>query len=188
VRAIGYEDHLVASFDKREAAAKVQSVRDFTGWLARKGDADRKTLIELAQTIALVTMLEGREAEAADVVRLSTLHAAKGLEFPHVFLAGLEEGILPHRESIDAGTLDEERRLMYVGITRAERSLHLSFCRARTRAGGRVDSAPSRFLKELAQDDLRWAGAALPPDEATREKEAGIARLRSLKAALGGGG
>jgi ATP-dependent DNA helicase Rep len=188
VRAIGYEDHLVASFDKREAAAKVQSVRDFTGWLAKKGDADRRTLIELAQTIALVTMLEGREGEAADVVRLSTLHAAKGLEFPHVFLAGLEEGILPHRESIDAGTLDEERRLMYVGITRAERSLHLSFCRARTRAGGRVESAPSRFLKELAQDDLRWAGAPLPPDEAAREKDAGIARLRSLKAALGGGG
>jgi len=77
---------------------------------------------------------------------------------------------------------------MYVGITRAERSLHLSFCRARTRAGGRVDCAPSRFLKELAQDDLRWAGAALPPDEAAREKDAGIARLRSLKAALGGGG
>ena len=76
---------------------------------------------------------------------------------------------------------------MYVGLTRAERSLHLSFCRTRTRAGGRVDAQPSRFLKELAQEDLRWSGAPLPPDEAAREKEAGIARLRSLKAALGGG-
>ncbi|HEY8242630.1 MAG: UvrD-helicase domain-containing protein [Vicinamibacteria bacterium] len=188
VRAIAYEDHLVASFDKREAGAKVESVRDFVGWLAKKGDADRKTLVELAQTIALVTMLEGRDADGADVVRLSTLHAAKGLEFPHVFLVGLEEGILPHRESVENGAIDEERRLMYVGITRAERSLHLSFCRTRTRAGGRVDAAPSRFLKELAQDDLRWAGAPLPADEAAREKDAGIARLRSLKAALGGGG
>jgi ATP-dependent DNA helicase Rep len=188
VRAIAYEDHLVASFDKREAGAKVESVRDFTGWLAKKADADRKSLIEIAQTIALVTMLEGRDGEDADVVRLSTLHAAKGLEFPHVFLAGLEEGILPHRESVESGAIDEERRLMYVGITRAERSLHLSFCRARSRAGGRVESAPSRFLKELAQDDLRWAGAPLPPDEAAREKDAGLARLKSLKAALGGSG
>ena len=95
-------------------------------------------------------------------MRLSTLHAAKGLEFPHVFLVGLEEGMLPHRESIDAGNVDEERRLMYVGVTRAQRSLHLSFCRKRKRAGEAVDCQPSRFLGELAQDDLRWAGAALP--------------------------
>ena len=186
LRRIGYEDHLVATFDKREAEAKVESVRDFARWLAQKGDADRRTLVELAQTIALVTMLEGREGEGVDAVRLSTLHAAKGLEFPHVFLVGLEDGILPHREAVERGTLDEERRLMYVGLTRAERSLHLSFCRTRTRAGGRVDAQPSRFLKELAQDDLRWSGAPLPADEAAREKEAGMARLRSLKAALGG--
>ena len=184
VRSIGYEDHLVATFDRREAEAKSRSVREFTAWLARKGESDRKSLVDLAQTIALVTMLEGREGEDADAVRLSTLHAAKGLEFPHVFLVGLEEGVLPHRESIDAGTIDEERRLLYVGLTRAERSLHLSFCRARTRAGGRVECAPSRFLKELAQDDLRWAGAPLPADEAAREKAAGVERLRAMKAAL----
>jgi ATP-dependent DNA helicase Rep len=184
LRAIGYEDHLLSTFDKREAAAKIESVRDFTGWLARKGDADRKSLIDLTQMIALITMLEGRDGEGVDAVRLSTLHAAKGLEFPHVFLVGLEEGILPHRESVEAGTIDEERRLMYVGLTRAERSLHLSFCRTRSRAGGRVDCAPSRFLKELAQDDLRWAGQPLPADEAAREKAAGSERLAALKAAL----
>jgi len=186
LREIAYEDYLVATYDKREAEGKVASVREFAAWLAKKGEADRKTLVELAQTIALITMLEGRDGEGADTVRLSTLHAAKGLEFPHVFLVGLEEGILPHRESIENGAIDEERRLMYVGLTRAERSLHLSFCRARKRAGGRVDAAPSRFLKELAQDDLRCAGAPLPADEAAREKEAGIARLAALKSALAG--
>ena len=77
---------------------------------------------------------------------------------------------------------------MYVGITRAERSLHLSFCRARKRAGGRVDAAPSRFLKELAQDDLRWAGAPLPADEAAREKDAGIARLAVAQGRARGNG
>jgi ATP-dependent DNA helicase Rep len=186
VRGIGYEDHLLATFDKREAEAKLASVREFTGWLARKGEADGRTLPELAQAIALITMLEGRDGEGADAVRLSTLHAAKGLEFPHVFLVGLEEGILPHREAVESGAVDEERRLMYVGLTRAERSLHLSLCRTRTRAGGRIDTVPSRFLAELAQDDLRWAGAPLPPDEAAREKATGIERLKAMKAALDG--
>ncbi|GMU73638.1 MAG: UvrD-helicase domain-containing protein [Burkholderiales bacterium] len=184
LRAIAWEDHLVSTFDKREAEAKSRSVREFAAWLARKGEADRKSLLDLTQTIALITMLEGRDGEGADAVRLSTLHAAKGLEFPHVFLVGLEEGLLPHRESIDAGTIDEERRLLYVGLTRAERSLHLSFCRTRSRAGGRVDCQPSRFLKELAQDDLRWAGQPLPADEAAREKAAGAERLKAMKAAL----
>ena len=71
---------------------------------------------------------------------------------------------------------------MYVGLTRAQRSLHLTFCRSRKRAGGRVACEPSRFLAELAQEDLRYSGAALPADEAAREKESGVARLRALKA------
>ena len=135
--------------------------RDFIGWLARKGEADGKNLLELTQMVALITMLEGREADAADAVRLSTLHAAKGLEFPHVFLVGLEEGVLPHRGAVDAGNVDEERRLMYVGLTRAQQTLHLSYCRTRKRAGEKVECAPSRFLAELAQEDLRYADQPL---------------------------
>ena len=184
VAAIGYEDYLVATCDRKQAEARMQSVRDFTRWLATKGETDGKTLVELTQMIALITMLEGREGDDPDAVRLSTLHAAKGLEFPHVFLVGLEEGLLPHREAVALGNVDEERRLMYVGVTRAQRSLHLSFCRARKRAGEKVDCQPSRFLAELAQDDLRWAGAALPADEAAKEKDAGRARLAQLKAML----
>jgi ATP-dependent DNA helicase Rep len=182
LRRIGYDDWLVSTLDKRDAEARAKSVADFVGWLARKGEADRKSLADLTQTIALITMLEGRDADESDAVRLSTLHAAKGLEFPHVFLVGLEEGVLPHREAIEAGTLDEERRLMYVGITRAQRSLHLSYCRTRRRAGGKVDTTPSRFIGELAQEDLRFADTPLPPDEAARERAAGADRLKALKA------
>jgi ATP-dependent DNA helicase Rep len=184
VADIGYEDFLLTTCERRQADARWKSVRDFIGWLSAKGDADRKNLLELTQTIALITMLEGQEGHEADVVRLSTLHAAKGLEFPHVCLVGLEEGLLPHREAVASGNVDEERRLLYVGLTRAQRSVHLSYCRKRKRAGESVECQPSRFLAELAQDDLRWAGAKLPPGEAAREKVAGAERLAQLKAML----
>jgi ATP-dependent DNA helicase Rep len=187
MRRIGYDDWLAATFDKRDAEAKGKSVADFVDWLSRKGEADRKNLIELTQTIALITMLKGRDADEADAVRLSTLHAAKGLEFPHVYIVGLEEGVLPHRESIDAGSVDEERRLFYVGITRAQRSLVLTYCRSRRRAGERADAVPSRFIAELVQEDLRFADAPLPPEEAARERAAGSERLKALKALVARG-
>jgi ATP-dependent DNA helicase Rep len=182
--ASGYEEWLVATLDKREAKDRTQSVRDLIDWLSRKGESDERNLLELTQLVALITMLEGREGEGADAVHLSTLHAAKGLEFPHVFMVGLEEGLLPHREAVEAGTLDEERRLMYVGITRAQQTLHLSYCRRRKRAGEMMSCAPSRFIAELAQEDLRYADVPLPPDEAAKEKAAGSERLKSLKAML----
>jgi ATP-dependent DNA helicase Rep len=184
VTAIGYQDFLVSTCDRKQAEARWQSVRDFLDWLTRKGEQDGKNLLELTQTIALITMLEGQDGREPDAVRLSTLHAAKGLEFPHVFLVGLEEGLLPHRESIASGNVDEERRLMYVGITRAQRSLHLSFCRRRKRAAAPIECQPSRFLAELAQEDLRWAGEPVSADEAAREKADGSARLANLKAML----
>jgi ATP-dependent DNA helicase Rep len=182
--ATGYEAWLVDTLDKREAEVRCKNVRDFVEWLARKGEADQRNLLELTQLVALITMLESRDGEAPDAVRLSTLHAAKGLEFPHVFMVGLEEGVLPHREAIDAGNVEEERRLMYVGVTRAQRALHLSWCRRRKRAGEMSTCQPSRFIGELAQEDLRYADTPLPPDEAAQEKAAGSARLASLKAAL----
>jgi len=184
VAAIDYREYLAAAGERKQADARWQSVRDFIDWLARKGEADSRNLLELTQTIALITMLEGQEGAEQDAVRLSTLHAAKGLEFPHVFIVGVEEGLLPHRETIAAGNVDEERRLFYVGVTRAQRSLHLSFCRRRKRAGGISQCQPSRFLAELAQEDLRWADTPLAPDEAAREKAAGSERLKSLKAML----
>ena len=182
VAAIGYEDWLASTLDRGDCQTRSQSVRDFVAWLARKGERDSRNLLELTQMIALVTRLEDREAEDADAVRLSTLHAAKGLEFLHVFLVGLEEGVLPHREAVDAGDVNEERRLMYVGVTRAQRSLHLSYCRTRKRGGERIDAVPSRFLAELHQEDLRFAGTPPTQEEAAAEKRNGAQRLQALKA------
>jgi len=184
IKTIGYEDHLCSTCDKREAQTRWESVVDFVRWLSTKGESDGRNLLELAQSIALLTLLDGEEGREPDAVRLSTLHAAKGLEFAHVFLVGLEEGVLPHREAIVAGNIDEERRLMYVGLTRAQQSLRLSWCRRRKRAGEWHGAEPSRFIGELAQEDLRHAEAALGPADAAREKEAGNARLRQLRAML----
>jgi ATP-dependent DNA helicase Rep len=182
--ATGYERYLFDTFDKAQAQSRSESVRDFVGWLSAKGETDGKNLLELTQMIALITMLESQEGKAIDAVRLSTLHAAKGLEFPHVFMVGVEEGILPHRESVASGSVDEERRLMYVGMTRAQQSLQLSWCRRRKRAGEWRDAEPSRFIGELTQEDLRHADVPVGPEEAARDKEAGNARLKSLRAML----
>ncbi len=184
VKTIGYEDYLFSSCDKREAQTRWESITDFVRWLSRKGEADERNLLALTQSIALLTLLEGEEGGEPDAVRLSTLHAAKGLEFAHVFLVGLEEGVLPHREAIAAGNVDEERRLMYVGLTRAQKSLRLSWCKRRKRAGEWQSGAPSRFIGELAQEDLRHAETAPEPGDAARDKEAGNARLRQMRAML----
>jgi ATP-dependent DNA helicase Rep len=149
--AINYEVWLFSHHENREAESKWRNVSDFVDWLGRRGDEDGKNLIELAQTIALASMLD-KEDPDFDGVQLATLHAAKGLEFPHVFLVGVEEGLLPHQSSIDEGKIDEERRLMYVGITRARHSLNLTWCERR-KAGGEIrESTPSRFIEEMGED------------------------------------
>ncbi|MGQ9862752.1 MAG: UvrD-helicase domain-containing protein [Thiobacillaceae bacterium] len=180
--AIRYEAWLYDSEDDRAARTKWGNVREFVDWLARKGEEDGKTLVELTQTVALMNLLEGRDEQAVDAVRLSTLHAAKGLEFPHVFLVGLEEEILPHRECLEGDRLEEERRLMYVGITRAERSLTLTWCAKRRKGGETVRCEPSRFLAELDPEQVRQVGQEADP---AARRQAGRDRLASLKAMLG---
>ncbi|MEO8133566.1 MAG: UvrD-helicase domain-containing protein [Betaproteobacteria bacterium] len=182
---IGYERYLFDQFDPKQAENRWATVRDFINWLGRKGEADKKTLLELAQTLALISMLD-EKGQDADAVRLSTLHAAKGLEFPHVFLVGVEEGLLPHRESIENGQIEEERRLMYVGITRAQLSLTITHCRKRKRARDWLQCEPSRFIAELEQDDVRYSGTAA--DNPETDKQSGQDRLKSLRAMLSQGG
>ena len=120
--AIGYESWLSEGDDARAALSRWENVLELKRWLTDKGEADEKNLVDLTQTIALINMLDKRDdGTRPDAVQLSTLHASKGLEYPHVFLIGVEEGVLPHRECIENDTVEEERRLMYVGITRAQR-------------------------------------------------------------------
>ncbi len=110
-----------------------------------------------------------------------TLHAAKGLEFPNVYLMGVEENILPHQNSIDDDQVEEERRLAYVGITRAQQNLTISYCRQRKRYGELELCEPSRFLEELPQEDLDWRDKRTVDPEAQKEKsKASIAQLKSM--------
>ena len=188
IQAIGYERYLYDHFDERAAQSRWQNVLDLLGWLKRKADDDGLGLLELVQHIALITMLERGEDEEPDAVKLSTLHASKGLEYPHVYLAGVEEGLLPHLGKDDeqgdparaaeslAERIQEERRLMYVGITRAQRTLHLSWCRRRRRAREDLVREPSRFITEMG------LGPDVVPDA-----QAGMSakdRLGALKALL----
>ncbi len=183
IKAIDYETFLYDQEEERTAQTRWGNVCEFANWLNRKGEQDGKTLIELTQSIALINMLDKQNDEEVDAVQLSTLHASKGLEYKHVFLVGVEEGILPHRESTDPTKIEEERRLMYVGITRAQRTLNISWCERRKQAREFVPCEPSRFIDEMGRDDIRFAGgkADTPPDKAT-----GNARLDAMKAMLAG--
>jgi len=175
--AIDYEVWLFDTFDTREAETKWANVRDFVDWLSKKGEEDNKNLAELTQTVTLISMLDKSE-ENIDQVQLATLHAAKGLEFKHVFLVGIEEGILPHRESTDPASIEEERRLMYVGITRAERSLHVSYCEKRKSGKEWRECEASRFIAEMG-DDLKMSGRG--QDEPV-DRASGSARLAQMRA------
>lgn len=181
---IAYEAWLYDEDDQRSAVARWGNVLELVKWLTKKGEEDGKNLIELTQMIALINLLDKQEdGSGPDAVQLSTLHAAKGLEFKHVFLIGIEEGVLPHRESQTPDKIEEERRLMYVGITRAQRSLHLSYSEKRKQGKEVISCEPSRFIAEMGKDDLRFSGgkAASVPDKAS-----GAARLAAMKAMLAG--
>lgn len=186
IKAIDYETWLYDSEEARPAETKWNTVMDFVDWIAKKGERDGKDLLELTQTIALITMLEGRDEEEVDAVKMTTLHASKGLEYPHVFLVGCEEEILPHQNSIEAGTVEEERRLMYVGITRAQRTLTITWCGKRRRAGEWQITHPSRFLKEMPVEDVRFSGRlALDKNASSITKQEARGMAASILARLG---
>ena len=188
LQEIGYEAYLAGADEGGKAAEmRWQNVQDLAGWLAKKGEEGEKNLIELTQTIALMTLLEGRDDGEIDAVKMSTLHASKGLEYPFVYLVGCEEGLFPHADSVEAGALEEERRLMYVGITRAKQQLTLTHCIKRKRQGTFVFPEPSRFINEMPQSDLdilgRKGGKPIVSKEEGRERLGNM--LAMLKAKTG---
>ncbi|MDI9332783.1 MAG: UvrD-helicase domain-containing protein [Cytophagales bacterium] len=195
LKDIGYEKHLMESAETEKlSAAKWANVLDFVDWMSKRcgGEIDdtagvtlvseSKTLLEVIQNVSLLSTLSERESEQ-NVVTLSTLHAAKGLEWPHVMLAGVTEGSLPFSRNVkkpknadraepveaqdeedfdklspngkstdEINRLQEERRLMYVGITRARNTLMVSWTKKKKAGRDMVSSQPSRFIAEMALD------------------------------------
>lgn len=185
LKDIGYEQHLYDSEDSEKlAASRWTNVLDFVDWIAKRCGGElsedgssqlreQQTVLDVAQTISVIISLAER-GDDADVVTLSTLHASKGLEWPHVWLAGINEGLLPFKsdaEEMTAQRLEEERRLMYVGITRARTTLAVSTLRRRKKGRDTIQGVPSRFIAEMK---LGEGGAKEDPRE----------RLKRLRAQL----
>ena len=154
-------------------------------------DADNDALSEADNIEAAINklilrdLLERQEDDAVEnQVQLMTLHAAKGLEFPWVFIMGMEEELLPHRNSIENDDIEEERRLAYVGITRAQRGLIFTLTKKRKQFGEVISCTPSRFLEELPQDNLQWEGRGDSTPE--QKKQKGLDALAGLRELLGG--
>ena len=188
IKSMGYEEWLYEHSPSPKAAEMAMAnISTLYGWLKDMLNGTQldapMTLQEAVNRFILRDMMErGEEEGEADQVQLMTLHASKGLEFPHVFMVGMEEGLLPHQTSIDEDNIEEERRLAYVGITRAQQSLVFSISRERRQFGEVITPDPSRFLYELPQDDLEWEfkKKEVSKEERQQKSETSIANLRSM--------
>lgn len=189
VRDSHYEDWLYETSPSPKAAEmRMKNVSDLYSWIVADLEGDNydnevKTLREVVQRLTLRDMMErGEDDDDADQVQLMTLHASKGLEFPYVYLVGMEEGLLPHQSSIDEDNVEEERRLAYVGITRAQKEMTFTLCKERKQYGELIKPMPSRFLEELPYDDVEWEEKKKPQTQEERmaKGQAAIANLRAM--------
>ncbi|HGM5491144.1 TPA: DNA helicase Rep [Serratia fonticola] len=196
IRGVDYESWLFETSPSPKAAEmRMKNVNTLFGWMTEMlegNDLDEPmTLTQVVTRFTLRDMMErGESDEELDQVQLMTLHASKGLEFPYVFLVGMEEGLLPHQSSIDEDNVDEERRLAYVGITRAQKELIFTLCRERRQYGELVRPEPSRFLLELPQDDLAWESErkVVSPQERMQKGQSHLASVKAMLAKAKGGG
>jgi len=188
IKAMGYEEWLYeTSTSPKAAEMAMANISTLFGWISAMlegGELDPPmTLQEVVNRLILRDMMErSEEAEESDQVQLMTLHASKGLEFPYVFMVGMEEGLLPHQSSIDEDNIEEERRLAYVGITRAQRQLFFTMAKERRKYGEVITPEPSRFLLELPQDDLQWQHKKVKESADVRQQKGktSIANIREM--------
>lgn len=172
--------------DPNQAIRRMDNVEELLTWVSRiiEKDTEKQSIGDIASRLVLMDLLERQADEnQEDAVSLMTLHASKGLEFPHVYIIGMEEEILPHRTSIEEDDVEEERRLTYVGITRAQRSLVFTLANSRKRYGEKVSCDESRFLRELPPEDLIWTSEKTKVDPEER-KARGKAHLADIRAKL----
>jgi len=190
IRSMSYEEWLYEHSPSPKAAemamANISTLFKWVQDMIEGNELDAPmTLQEVVNRLILRDMMERGEDDAeADQVQLMTLHASKGLEFPIVFLVGMEEGLLPHQSSIDEDNIEEERRLAYVGITRAQRELIFSLAKERRQFGEVIQPEPSRFLYELPQDDIVWEEKKRKESAEVRQEKGqkSIANLRDMLA------
>ncbi|WP_113626905.1 DNA helicase Rep [Pectobacterium peruviense] len=190
IHGLDYESWLYETSPSPKAAEmRMKNVNQLFSWMTEMlegSDLDEPmTLTQVVTRFTLRDMMErGESEEEQDQVQLMTLHASKGLEFPYVFLVGMEEGLLPHQSSIDEDNVDEERRLAYVGITRAQRELFFTLCKERRQYGELIRPEPSRFLLELPQDDVVWETErkVVSPQERMQKGQTNVASIRAMLA------
>lgn len=177
-----YEAYIYEQCDTPAKAQKrMDNVWELIDWVGRLLEKKpNQTLADVVNKLILIDILDQADEQENDTLQLMTLHASKGLEFPYVYLVGMEEELLPHRVSIDDDQIEEERRLAYVGITRAQKGLCFTLAKQRRRAGEMQDCQPSRFLEELPQDSLEWFGKGQDRCE-ERSKHVAKSHLEGLK-------
>lgn len=185
VEESGYEAYIYEQVDSPAKAQKrMDNVWELIEWVGRLMAKNLEhTLADVVNKLILIDILEQTDEQPSDTLQLMTLHASKGLEFPYVYLVGMEEELLPHRESLDDDKIEEERRLAYVGITRAQKGLCFTLARQRRRTGELQDCQPSRFLEELPQDHLEWFGKQVERSE-EQSKQVAKSHLDALKSLL----
>jgi ATP-dependent DNA helicase Rep len=182
IEEVGYLDWLEETArDPKAFERRQENIEELFGWMkniAKRADGDI-SLTNILNHMSLMDMLDRSGDDPGDTVALMTLHAAKGLEFNHVYLVGMEEELLPHRNNLEGEGLEEERRLFYVGITRAQQTLTLTYADKRRRYGEDLECTPSRFLEELPEADVEWRGRT--PEDPEKKRETGRNALASLR-------